>query len=879
MAARNKTFIDRSDVQKYNETIKEYLSNMKINADKIDEIRFGSLATQSAVSEALQPTVSSIKDSIGTLGVKVDDSITAALIDIIQAMERLRNTGKKNSDFVKEELDIISTAVNKLGTASDDEDDDDDDIFINHRDTMNRDIDKVAKYLNDNHDEANDDDDTHRDIDIVVKYMEDNHGYTSDEAKEAVYRAFLDVFDAPTALKLPPNMDLLDSTSQRSSVSPNKGILASISDGIREVKEKIKSAASNIDYESAIEALGEKIESLAESILTDNMDDLKKKSQANIKAKKRVKEEMAVESVINPERRRTEKYRKPISDNDSEPEPDDPEPSSFETKLRALSKTRAYKAELKDDGSSSVSRVRRGVPVKNKPRRPLPPIPIPLPPIPEPEAIQSDSNPFRVPPDVNNFITSRRPGGDSDDEEEEGEGEGEGGFEEERIVESKTKRVINVDHIKKQLKAAADAQAAAHAAAANAQAAAGRAAQGSQREKALAAADAAREAAKAQDQAKAAAKAEENAQEAARVAEDEAAKAQGSQREKFKAVAKAAATELAKAEAAAKELAKARAGAAAVTAGGAAAQAQVAAKVAAEAAAQAAAQAAEKAQGGQKIKFKQKKDVSDILRAAVPLKEKDDDEQQKINDERQRQRLSKSLHNMTLVRIKLLVREAYGYTGISFSKKNKDQIIEEAVNHVNWENLYNVVDEAWDNQGGNITVSVDRKGPPRIDVPPSYSYRPSNSSQLTIYGGKLGDLSFDMNKMKRMELLARKGRKKVLQGKIPYDLFHLLTKKYSDKIDYSPSTIERYRKILEMANVPITGGRSMKSKLIHNNGYVKMYSDPHKLFERLQLLIGSIESGNRARELVNEVSEILDELKKHRLISGREMTKILKNIV
>ena len=58
-----------------------------------------------------------------------------------------------------------------------------------------------------------------------------------------------------------------------------------------------------------------------------------------------------------------------------------------------------------------------------------------------------------------------------------------------------------------------------------------------------------------------------------------------------------------------------------------------------------------------------------------------------------------------------------------------------------------------------------------------------------------------------------------------------------------------------------------------------MYGAPHQLFERLQLIMGSLESGNRSNELINEASEILDQLKKHKLISGKEMAQLLKKIV
>lgn len=160
--------------------------------------------------------------------------------------------------------------------------------------------------------------------------------------------------------------------------------------------------------------------------------------------------------------------------------------------------------------------------------------------------------------------------------------------------------------------------------------------------------------------------------------------------------------------------------------------------------------------------------------------------------------------------------------------------------------------------------------------------------QMEIVGGKLGSLKFDMDKLKQLKMKATQGGKRVMDGVIPYDLFALLTKKFNPKIEYSPSSIEQYRKILHIAGIPIgtslNGTKSKKLNLVRGqsgSGYVKMYDskDPDALIDRLRLIVGSISSGNSNPELVNESSEILDVLKRKRVITIKEANKILKNIL
>lgn len=161
--------------------------------------------------------------------------------------------------------------------------------------------------------------------------------------------------------------------------------------------------------------------------------------------------------------------------------------------------------------------------------------------------------------------------------------------------------------------------------------------------------------------------------------------------------------------------------------------------------------------------------------------------------------------------------------------------------------------------------------------------------------GSFGKLKFNMPKFQKMILHAKKGRKLVASGTMSADLFDLLTKqRLMPKREYSEEALNAYRNLCDLAEIPRTiSGQSGKGKLLEGRRkpastssvaspkqatqYV-YYSNPDELVERLALLVGEIDNGNRSAELVQEASELLDKLRAGGVITQAKYAQILNSI-
>lgn len=166
--------------------------------------------------------------------------------------------------------------------------------------------------------------------------------------------------------------------------------------------------------------------------------------------------------------------------------------------------------------------------------------------------------------------------------------------------------------------------------------------------------------------------------------------------------------------------------------------------------------------------------------------------------------------------------------------------------------------------------------------------------QLTMNGrGRLGKLKFDMDAFQRMELDASDGRRR-MRGPLSFDLHTLLSKKYHKNHKYSPMAVKEFKKLIELSGLPISKGRGMKYRLVR--GQLKQYDEKPKkkevmkpktrtrfvyldsldeALERLNVLVGSLDAGKKSDEMVEEISVLLDILKKKGQIDDQQYQAIL----
>ena len=126
-----------------------------------------------------------------------------------------------------------------------------------------------------------------------------------------------------------------------------------------------------------------------------------------------------------------------------------------------------------------------------------------------------------------------------------------------------------------------------------------------------------------------------------------------------------------------------------------------------------------------------------------------------------------------------------------------------------------------------------------------------------------------------MRLEAYNRNKKVLSNKIDIDFIDLLTKRYNSKRNYSGGAVKTFKKLIELSGQPMNK-RSKKFQLCNT---VKYYKTPDELVKRLQLLISSIEAGNKSVAVKNEIVEILDKLLIEGCINKTEYKNIYHNYI
>jgi len=156
-------------------------------------------------------------------------------------------------------------------------------------------------------------------------------------------------------------------------------------------------------------------------------------------------------------------------------------------------------------------------------------------------------------------------------------------------------------------------------------------------------------------------------------------------------------------------------------------------------------------------------------------------------------------------------------------------------------------------------------------------------------GGSFGKLKFDMNHLPRLHLLAKKGKKIVAKGPISHHLYELLTKRFDHRKKYSPESIQQFKELARLAEIPqehmgrhdkkgkilrgeTIDGQGIKSKLV-------LYNGPEDLLKLYDRLIGSWDAGSRSDQLKSELSEVLDKLHEGGVISQHDYENVMHSLL
>ena len=164
------------------------------------------------------------------------------------------------------------------------------------------------------------------------------------------------------------------------------------------------------------------------------------------------------------------------------------------------------------------------------------------------------------------------------------------------------------------------------------------------------------------------------------------------------------------------------------------------------------------------------------------------------------------------------------------------------------------------------------------DAPKAKVRRQKGQGLKMASDGTFGKLRISLPKLKQMKLHATKDGKKVGDGDLHPHLYDLLTKRYNPKKKYNPQAMKDYKHLVMLAELSVADNKSGKGKLVQGRIPIRVDNDPKQLKKKALRNIGLIKQGNNAPELVEELSELLNELKSQNVIDDQEYLSLSKDI-
>nr|DAC81281.1 TPA_asm: CC2 [Corynactis coral adintovirus] len=175
-------------------------------------------------------------------------------------------------------------------------------------------------------------------------------------------------------------------------------------------------------------------------------------------------------------------------------------------------------------------------------------------------------------------------------------------------------------------------------------------------------------------------------------------------------------------------------------------------------------------------------------------------------------------------------------------------------------------------RGYRARISTVKEGLKMVGT--GYTQSKRNAYKITK-GGKYGNLIIDIPKLiGRLHLIATKGNQKVVDRKVDFDTIDLLTKRFNSRKKYSPLSRTVFDELNRLSEIPIHKSSKKFSKL--GSGVI-YYNDVNDLFDRMELLGGSIMAGNDG--VKDEFSRIAHTLAGLGVVDNQQLIALLKEYV
>lgn len=140
---------------------------------------------------------------------------------------------------------------------------------------------------------------------------------------------------------------------------------------------------------------------------------------------------------------------------------------------------------------------------------------------------------------------------------------------------------------------------------------------------------------------------------------------------------------------------------------------------------------------------------------------------------------------------------------------------------------------------------------------------------------RYGGLTIDLPKLRnRLVVVAKNGKgEKVYHQQGDFDTLDLLTKRFNSKKRYSDLAVKSFNDLNELSGTPINRNSKQYRQLGRGTFY---YNDPKELFERLELLGGSISAGNTSTDVKEDFIDIAHTLTRLGEITNEELSEIIR---
>ena len=133
------------------------------------------------------------------------------------------------------------------------------------------------------------------------------------------------------------------------------------------------------------------------------------------------------------------------------------------------------------------------------------------------------------------------------------------------------------------------------------------------------------------------------------------------------------------------------------------------------------------------------------------------------------------------------------------------------------------------------------------------------------------------------KLIVTKGSEIIINQNVDDDFIELITKRYNSKKTYSKESEDLFRDLTELSELPIHKTSLKFKKIIKtckcDNSPIEYYNDPTELLNKLEIIIGSLKSGNTSSELFNNGINIIDELLQIGYIDKKEHKTLYNKLI